>query len=299
MGEINLHTIFRHIINDNNFLSTVIETDNREIEHKKNRHDGFNLMANMIIEYIPLTPYESQTYGLFPSKIKSFISPNYIRLGIKNVIEKNLNIINISFLNSLNILLRPYLYKLNIDDHIKNLILLENFISHKIQRNYQIDKIKNTKKVQNINKSLIKDLVEGKISHDLIQYIINIFEINLLVFDLTKSDVYLYWTRGYKYPYFNIFKNLYCMAYVQGNYEPIIPEDYTFIPERIHKMYIHILTCKSEIIYPKGEIELTVSSLLVLDSWNIPDDSYIKIIESFFNKPVKTMDDYYKDVAAI
>jgi hypothetical protein len=284
MTPINLHNIFCHLIGDDNFLSTIIETNTKEIEQKKNKKKGFNLMANMVPEYIPLSPYEVQHYAMFPHKVKSFLTPDYVRMGVKNTMEKNLTVINISFLNSLNMLIRPDMYKLNIDEHIKNLGLLENFLCHTIQRNYQIDKIKNTKKIQATNKELIKNLIDGKISHELIQCVVNIFEINLLVFDLTKMDVLLYWTKGYKYPYFNLFKNMYCMSYVQGNYEPIMMHDNTITEEQKRKIYIQILTNLTE-IKCLPQINLALHSLVYIDTWNIDYESYTKILDMFFNKP--------------
>jgi hypothetical protein len=294
MANINLHSIFRHLTGDDNFLSTVIETDNKEIEQKKNKQKGFNLMANMVTEYIPLAPYETQNYSLFPHKVKSFLTPDYARFGIRNIMEKNLNVVNISFLNSLNILMRPDIYKMNIDDHIRNLNLLENFICHKIERNFQIDKTKRTKKVQAINKELIKNLSSGKISHELIQSIINIFEINLLVFDLTKMDIYFYWTKGHKFSYLNFYKNVYCMSYVQGNYEPIMTINNSISEEQKRKMYIHILTNLHEIkCIP--EINLAIHTLIYMDTWNIDSESFVKIIEIFFNKNHKPAVALYDD----
>jgi len=214
------------------------------------------------------------------------------------LLKKNFTAVNISFLSSLNILLRPDTYKLNIDDHIRNLNLLENFIEHKIHRNaYQIDKIKNTKKVQAVNKELINNLSSGKITHELIQCIVNIFEINLLVFDLTKPDIYFYWTRGHKYPFVNLFKNLYCMTYVQGNYEPIIMVSKVVPVEQIRKMYICVLINSPE-IKCLPEINLTIQNLLVINTWKVPSDAYIRIVEIFFNKKPKSIDELYADFIA-
>ena len=285
MTTINLHNIFCHLTGDENFLSTIIETDTKEIEQKKNKKKGFSLMENMVPEYIPLSPYEKQHYAMFPHKIKSFLTPDYVRMGVKNTMEKNLSVINISFLNSLNMLIRPDIYKSNIDEHIKNLGLLETYICHKIQRNFQIDKVKNTKKVQANNKELTKNLADGKISHELIQYIVNIFEINLLVFDLTKMDIFLYWTKGYKYPFFNTFKNIYCMSYVQGNYEPIMAQNNIIMEEQKRKIYTQILTNLSE-IKCMPEINLALHTLLYISTWDIDCESYNNILDLFFNKPI-------------
>lgn len=286
MNNITLHKIFRHLTNDENFLSTVIETKHKETtdgKKKKKKQTKCNLMANMVAGYGPLSPYEKQNYIEFPPKFKVFLSPDYVRLGIKNIMEKDLNNVNVSFLNSLNILLRPDIYNLSMDEHTKNLLLLEEYICHVIRRNFRIDRIKKTKKGQIINNELIKNLTEGKISHELIQTIINIFEINLLVFDLTKMDIYLYWTKGNKYPYFNLFKNIYCMSYVQGNYEPLMPPDNTINIEQKQKMYTLILTNIKE-IKCVPEVQLAAIAVIYIDTWNIDKISFSKILETFYGK---------------
>lgn len=302
MMQINLHVIFRYLVDDDTFLSTVVETDQNEFEESRKKKNEFSLMTDMMIDYSPLVAYETQEYNLFPQKIKNFLSPDYVRFGIKNVIEKKAKTINttfinvnISFLSSLNILLRPALHKMNIDEHISNVHLLEAYIDHKIHRNYQIDKIKNTKKVKVVNAELSKNLFEGKLSHELIQAIINIFEINLLVFDLTKLEVQLYWTKGYKYPYLNLFKDIHCMSFVQGNYEPIFTMEKNIPKEVIQKIYIQILANIGEIkAYP--EVNLFSTSLEVINSWNIDKESYVKILGNFFNKSKSDFNERIKEL---
>ena len=291
MANINLRSIFCHLTSDENFLSTVIETNKRETGKKKTKKSKYNLMNNMITEYLPLAPYETQNFSFFPAKMKSFISPEYVRLGINNITEKNLNNINISFLNSLNILLRPDLYKASLEEHMRNFALFETFVCHKIERNYQIDKVKNTRKVKLANQELIKNLRdEGKITHNLVQAIINIFEINLLVFDLTKMDIYFYWTNGYKYPYLNLFRNVYCMSYIHGNYEPIMPPDNNISREQRQKIYLEIFSNLDEIkCFP--EIIMAPHSLILLNTWDISPDTYIDIIGRFYNKPARNIAD--------
>lgn len=246
----------------------------------------------MITEYIPLSPYEKQEYSLLPHKIKNFLTPKYLRLGIKNVMEKYMNIVNISFLNSLNILLRPDLYNANIDEQFRNFNQLENFICFMIKRNFQIDKIKNTQKVQAINREIIKNLVEGKISHELIQYIINIFEINLLVFDLTKMDIYFYWTKGHKHPYFNPFRDIYCMSYIQGNYEPVMTPNNIISDEEKNKIYVEILNNLVD-IKCLPELKVATYTMIYFETWKMDSESMIKIMETFFlgkrtNKSIPT-----------
>lgn len=293
MSKINLHYILQYLTDDENFLSTVIEENYYEkycnIKDKNKKKNNFSIVTDMMTEYFPLVPYEKQNCSLFPIKFKCMLPPNYARFGIINIIEKDLNTVNISFLNSLNILLRPDTYKLGLEEHNRNILLLESFLVHKIQRNYQIDKIKNTKKMQEFNKKMVKDLLDGRISHELIQRIINIFEINLVVFDLVKMDIYLYWSSGYIYPYFNFFKNVYCMCFVQGNYEPIMVINGNITKEQNRYIYRQILiNLKNIKCIP--EMNLGIHSLILLETWDIPIDTYIYIIDRFFNKPSKVLE---------
>lgn len=283
MAEITLHKIFQVLVNDNNFLTNIIEIENKKEDNKKNT---INLISNIVTEYMPLVPYDTQEYSFFPTKIKKLLSPNYIRFGIKNITEKNLNIVNISFLNSLNILLRPDMYKANIDVQLKNITLLENFIVHKFQRNYNIDKIKNTKKVKLINEDMIKRLTEGKISHDIIQKIVNIFEINLLILDFNKSEFQFYWTCGIKYPYLNLFKDVYCMSFIQGNYEPIFIPDNKNKEIEMQNIYIFILS-KIKHIKTIEPVSLFVTSLDLINSWQLDNKTYVKIFKKFFMEKYK------------
>ncbi|AKI80113.1 hypothetical protein QJ850_gp586 [Acanthamoeba polyphaga mimivirus] len=284
MAKINLRSIFCHLVNDDKFLSVVVEDDHLTTSSKVKKNSNknkTNIMANMVSEYVTLSPYETQGYALLPHNIKCLLTPDYQRLGINGKMVKHFEPINISFLHSLNILLRPEIYYLNFEEHIKNYSLLEGFLSHMIQRNYQIDKIKNTKKVQAVNKELIKNLSEGKISHDLIQYIVNIFEINLLVFDFAKMDILLYWSKGTKYPYFNLFKDIYCMSYIYGNYEPITCLQNNISEQQKRKMYTYILT-NLDNIKTIQQIQLSAPTLLYLSSWDFCVTDIEKIYETFF-----------------
>jgi hypothetical protein len=286
MNNITLRRIFCHLTGDKDFLSTVIETKMEPIKKQKIKKSGFNLMANVIIEYNNLSLGETQPYNELPNKIKFYLTQNYVRLGVKNVIEKNLNAVNISFLASLNVLLRPELAKVPVEEQVRNVNLLETFIEHKIHRNYQIDKLKNTRKVQAANKVTIGEMTSGKITHNLIKYIVNIFEINLVIFDLSKSENYLYWAHGTKYPYMNLFRNLYFMTYIQGNYEPLIcTENWDVTMQQ--KAYANILS-NSHDFKPIPELQLGIHTLYYIDTWNLPETILIKILENYYCKPVNT-----------
>lgn len=299
MTDINLHRIFCHLTGDENFLSKVIEVDKVDVKKKKLKKKGLNmLMIDMIQEYDTLSPYQIQSYSCLPHNIKMYLTPEHNRLGIKNVIDKDMNIVNISFLNSFNMLLRPELYNMSIEEHIKNVNLLESFVSDIIHHGYHIDKIKNTRKVQTFNKELVKKLREGMITHDLIQYVVDIFEVNLLVFDLTKMEISLYWTKGIKYPYFNPFKDIYCMSYVQCNYEPIMTKSGVITNDQKIKIYAQVLANAGEIkCMPK--IELNTFLLSYINSWDIDYETYIKIIGTYFDKPSKSISQGIKELEDI
>lgn len=277
---INLHSIFRYLVGDENFLSTVIEEKHPEskISKKKNKS---GTVSNMIQEYDLLAPYETQSFGHFPPLVKKFITPNFIRVGIKSDIERSSGITNISFIASLNILFRPQTWKAGIDEQTKSIVLLEEMVKHKIRRNFQIDKIKkNTKKIQQINGELVKLLVEGKMSDELIQRIVNIFEINLIIFDLVKMEPLFFWAKGEIYPFLNAFKDIYCMIVVNNTYEPIIPSSNILEIDKKRKIYRNILTNLDE-IKSYSNVRIGLPSMMYIDTWDLDIHSYCKIAQLY------------------
>jgi len=286
--SINLHTIFRYLTNNDSFLLSVEEVDPEEKTTTKKKHK-VDIMTSIVTDHSTLPPYEIQEYSSLHPIIKTFLNPKYSRLGIKNVTEKNLNIVNISFLNSLNLILRPELFRMNIDEQMKNVGLLENFVIHRISRNYQIDRIKNTSRAKAKNRELNVLLSQGKITPELIQYCVNIFEINLMIFDLTNTETLLYWSSGIKYPYFNLFRDIYFMTHINGNYEPLITLNSVNELEDIHKLYTTILTRTDE-IKSISDIKLHIASLPYLETWNIPHTKYFKILKMFYSASTKSVD---------
>lgn len=278
MGDINLHSIFRTLVDDETFLSKVILNDHKKEDVKKSKFD----INSIVNEYNVLNVYDVQNSSLFPKDIKEIIGGKYMRLGIVNIMEKNSNRINISFLNSLNQILRIDIRHLSVEEHCKNVGLLENFIIHKIKRNYNIDKMKRTKLGNIKNKELIAMLDNGKISHDTVQYIVNIFEINLIVFDLIKSEYYFYWQHGTKHPYLNLFKPLHMMAYVNGNYEPIVHSNKNVSMNEINnKIYAKILDNPDRFIFQEP-IALHFTSLYYLKTWD--NINITKIIVNYLSE---------------
>jgi hypothetical protein len=260
-SSINLHTIFRSLVQDKGFLSNSVEIKKKEKKRK--------ISKNVIKEHEILEPFETEEYNAFPSLMKKYLNHRYVRLGIKNSLERNGVNVNISFLSSLNILIRPELQKVVSEEQVQNFQLLEDMIKHKIRCNFQIDEgKKNTKKVQQINAELIKLLVDGKINKELIQYISNIFEINLLIFDLINMTPIFYWCHGEKYPYFNPFKKVFCMTVVNDYYEPVICSS-KYSDKINRKIYSKILENIKEIQFPMKKLQLGLFTIFYIETWNL------------------------------
>lgn len=268
-SSINLHTIFRSLVQDKGFLSNAVEIKKKEKKRK--------ISKNVIKEHEVLEPFETEEYNVFPSLMKKYLNRHYVRLGIKNVLERNGSNVNISFLSSLNILIRPELQKVMSEEQVQNFQLLEDMIKHKIRCNFQIDEgKKNTKKVQQINAELIKLLVDGKINKELIQYISNIFEINLLIFDLISMSTNFYWCYGERYPYFNPFKKVLCMTVINDYYEPVIYSS-KYSDKINKKIYSKILENIKEIQFPMKQLQLGLFTLFYIETWNLNRKQLISI----------------------
>lgn len=288
---IDIHTIFCNLVGDETFLSVITETNAHGKSKKKK--NGMLLLQNITTDYNILIPYDTQTYRYFPQQIKKLIPVSYTRLGIKNTRENdNGKITNISFLNSLNILLRPELAKMDIVEQMAQLTLLETALKQLMKKNCQIDKEKNSPAAQEKNKIMISNLITGKVTHDLINYIVNIFEINLIVFDLAKNETILYWCKGSNYPYLNLFKDIHFMTYIRGNYEPLVPDLVDQVPDLVDQVPDSI--SDSNILYSKiladkeikyiNSLEVSITSFTYVSSWNISISMLVKIIENHYLK---------------
>ena len=292
--EINLCNIFRYLTENDDLLKVSEHTVSDQSTRDKKKP---NIMVNMVVEYVQLRPREKQSTVMFPTRFRPFLLKDHYRVGIRYAIEKNLNTVNVSFINSLNLLLKPEQYDENYEEDIKNTELFESFVAHSMINNCQIDKLKNTKKMQALNHKMVTDMTTGNISNELIQYIVNIFEINLVVFSLVtdkpsndQSDeidgITLYWACGTKYPYFNLFKDLHYMTRIGDNYEPVMYIGKNTTSDINNRLYITVLKNIHKIkCNPKFDI--SILSLPVLESWNIPPEDFQLLILNLFNKPTK------------
>lgn len=288
MEEINLKNIFRYIVSDDTFLKEIINVDDEHIDKKKNSTKGFRIMSDLTRQYVPLAPAEVQGYKKLPKIIRFFVPDGTKRIGVKNITRNNMNPINISFLCSLNVILRPDLFVHTDFDHsmyISEYYQLRDYISNSILKNYHIDKVKNTKRVKQTNSQLADILNSGRMIHDLIDYIVNLFEINLLVIDVSKNISYFYWTHGTKFPYLNLFKPIHVMTYIDGNYEPIIPPDCgDDNMTHQHQLYAKILMNPDKIDF-RGDVKIYPPSTLYVDTWDVPVLDKISIMERYVKFP--------------
>lgn len=300
--KVNLHSILRYLVDDPKFLSTYIENKDGDVEKEKEKSAIKDVIK--VTEYVILAPGETSNFNKLPKKIRLFLEHNqYTRVGIRPIVHigdvgnqsdlSHINQHNVSFLASLNLILIPEIAKLEQNEQTKKVLLLEELICHRIERNYQIDKVKNTKKVQEKNKTLINLIRSGNINKQIIDYIVNIFEINLLIFDMNNlRNIEFYWNRGVKHEYLNLFRDVHCMIKIGNNYEPLVLAKP--LPEKIRKnIYCRILCLEDKIQTDK--ISLNVMLLSYLNTWNLPLDIYTEILKRYFKNSTKTTFDLIYD----
>ena len=280
----NLHHIFQYLVDDEQFLSAVVEK--QAIKKKlKEPKDKFDFSTEIMIDTRVLNPYEIQHFRDLPKYVRQYIQPNFSRYGIRNMGANNN-----SMVAALNILLRPEIYSVNVEEFDKYNMALSEFLCHSIERNYQIDKTrdnKNTKKIQTANKQLTTKLNQGIIVPETLQYVANIYEINLMIFDLTEREVYFYWAKSNKYPHLNLYNKLFCMIRINANYEPLMTSNNQLAEEEKISIYTHILIHADRIIF-HVEPKLSTVALMYLNTWDLPFPTYFNITNYFFRKKILT-----------
>lgn len=257
-----LHKIFQYLLEDDEFL-TITEITNNQSERKG------NTLIDIITDSKRLDPGAVENYDDFPKQIKKYLTSKYKRHGIMPVIERDNRIINVSFLMSLNLLLRPDLQENDIDS-------LESYISHSILANCQIDKIKNTCKVKAKNKDLEAIFSSGNLTDEVIMRIVNILEINLVIFNVDTGTNRVYWSHSTKYNFINLFRRLYVMCHVQGDYEPIVNED----PFDCKYAYTQILADYGSFEFIP-DLQLAYHSIAYLNTWKISSPNWLTIVNQF------------------
>ena len=294
----NLHHIFQYLVDDPAFL-TITEMASNQTEKK------FSTIVNIFSDNKRLDVGETQDFNKFPKILKSFLTKNHYRIGINHTMEKNMSTVNVSLITSLNMLVRPELARATgmswTQDRVPrdqehpelqhsdfSITPFETYLSHNIRSNCQIDKTKNTCKTKNSNKILADDMLIGNIYPEIIQRLVNILEINLVIFDLDRSVHTVYWSSGIKYPHINPFRRLYAICMVQNSYEPILIRDVVDYKQ----LYGRIMGRHEEFqFYP--DLKLGAQTLLYLNSWDISNRRYASIISRFFPPTISDLDEYY------
>lgn len=240
-NNIDLKTIFRLLLNNENFMNNIIDTTPTIEITDMNRTIKFPYQA------IGLKNYD------FPEFMKRYLfSDDIYRLGVLTHTNIHKININVSFISTIATLLN-IMDLWNFDNHDD--ILKETvsntfyYIEEKISVNHKIDRKKKTQKTKKLNSELVDDFSSGIINDILIKRIIDIFEINILVFDIIENETKLYFTCGTDYEYFNIYKNIYMICKMGDFFEPIMCE---YNENIFDKIYISVIKNIKQInVYPK------------------------------------------------
>lgn len=96
------------------------------------------------------------------------------------------------------------------------------YLRHSLSQNSAVDKIKNTRRVQKANAAHMQLLEEGHWNPELLQRLVELEEINLLIFDLYRHETTFYWSRGVTWPQLNLYRPLVTLVCLGDSFEPII-----------------------------------------------------------------------------
>lgn len=269
-----LNEVFRYLVNDDTFLVKIINHDNYVPEIKKEESKKVLLQPSEINDQLP-------------SFITFFVPENYFRYGIDHYNNDTTILSNItsktkkiSFLNSIRMIIRPELHEHNLGDQMKDFYVFESFVSHRIMRNsHHIDKVKKTKAVKTSNTKMKRNIEDGIITNEIIQAIVNIFEINLLIFDINDESVCFYWCAGIKYHYLNLFKRIMFLIRSGDEFEPIISKSEMSMETR-QSIYIKILCNLSKIIC-HDKLVMFPPSIQYINSWPLTIDEFLVIRKLF------------------
>jgi hypothetical protein len=279
--RISLHYIFRQLVDDDNFLKKIINNTNIDVTGESLSSESqsnsvydeteksdieLNSIERLLNNYSVLQPYNKSNINKLPKHMHIVLMNDnlkYVRYGIKTVIN-NGRPLNISFLNCVNIYLRRELLTASMTDQSQQVLKLINFVERKIIHNYKITKIKNTPKVKKQNLELVNLIKNGIITDDIIKYVCNIFEINIVIMDMVNDNIYVYWTHGTTYAQPNFHRDILFMTRINDIYEPVLTEtEYTYDLYQI--LYKNILLADI-ISYPA--LSLSLHNLYDIYNWN-------------------------------
>lgn len=275
----NLHKIFQYLVEDSEFLTIV--------EHAENALVNNDTLFDIISDVKWLDAGATEEYYDFSELLQKYLSPQYYKYGILPVIEDGNKVVNISFLTSLNLLLRPNL--INKDEYVLEPIdKLEAYLLHSITSNCQIDKTKNTCRVRLRNKQLGELFSKGEFTSDVLTRIVNILEINLVIFDAGTNTNRVYWSFGAKSEHINLFRRAYVMHHNKGDYEPIINSE----PFDCQHLYASIMSNADAFEFIPN-LKLSIHSIPYLMSWKCSSKRLVSIINRFYTPPLINLDEHY------
>lgn len=257
-NNFNLHNIFRVLVNNKDFLTNY---------KKEGETDSVG----------------EKIFVSFPEKLQRIVPSECYKIEVTSISNSNIPInkavnipVNISFLTSLQELINPpSVDNIYID---KNAMIYDFYqcISHKISGNHRIDRVKNSQKVKKENEEKLNKLIIGAIDNDLIVTILNICEINLLVYDYDSDELKFYWSHGHVFPTVNLWRDLFIMVIKNSYYEPIIYKSKSIDNSQI---YSNILL-DDVVFYPP--IQMGTPAFIAINNWNISYKIRNEIIDKYF-----------------
>lgn len=280
--DLNLHYILRNLTQDNNFLLDTNEIILEKAVCKQPATSIQNLITDTRNTNVCLPAYQTQSYDSLPKYMQNILLPEHYRFGIYHTYEKKMDTINMSFLNALNIAIRPELINADFATHTSAFENFETFITNHVLQNYQIDKTNNTRNKKIINAKLVSDMKTGVIQPQILNFIVNILEINLVIFDMAKSSQTLYWTHSASYPNFNYFRNPVFLVKTDKDYEPIIYPRSLSHDERI-KVYANIFNSLSSFTI-EPPFTMDVPSMILIHPY-ISDDTLLYLFNNCASLP--------------
>jgi hypothetical protein len=198
--SLRLHEIISILADDKNLF--LVRQESKEKDIRTNNIDyGFRAVCMG-----PLNMYQKQKTDYFPSHMRKFIPKSAYRFGIQQMDPGNEKI-NISFLNCINCFLI---------DSVKTSAPSVQLKNVKELRSVLLRCMPHSRKRNNV-RSRIEHNVTDK---EIIQQICNLFQINLLLLDLSdEQTIFFYCYLEQKQLHF--YRPLYYVSKVNNYYEPI------------------------------------------------------------------------------
>ncbi len=145
----------------------------------------------------------------FPDKFKNLLNDNFSRLGV-SIYDNDKN--NISFWSSLLIVLNKNDLKLQIDNEFQ----LINKLKNELIEEYNLSSLSYL--LKNITKNEIKERMNLVPDEIILQYIVDILDISIIVFDFKTNDINLVYSSNIMNPW----KQIVLLANYDILWEPII-----------------------------------------------------------------------------